>query len=574
MRLLEAAQHSHRRLALRALLDQLQANPAAVGGNVAPEAAWAVLAEADSRDPAAMADILMHPAVGVWLTRALYHTRPGNDRPWPELGYLHAIAAAAAVRTGLARTLRVPVWHGIVSLPTVGHARIPGSFPVGAVDVAGAGIDARIVVGPSVSIPLDGSDEAFTPARRHVSTSHGLTLSAWLDHHDPYHGFGTPRPPAELTDVDLAEWRKLVDEAWHILTRDHRPYARELATGLRVLVPIEPGSDTVGASSPAAFGGVQLSASESAAEFAEALVHELQHSKLNAVLGLAKLTDGDLTRRYLAPWRDDPRPLTGVLHGVYAFTCGVEFWLTETAATGEDGRAAFSIAHRRTQVRHTLETLAADPHLTNAGRTLVEIVSARLTECEAAPVPPLLSTVVTAMVDDHRALWRLRHAHPDPATVDAVAAAWCADRPPPPWQDRTRIIPDDSTRLPANRRNLLRAKAIDPGMFTSLTRGRNTLPGTTPYADAAFCTGDADSAAQAYHRHLTTDPDDVQAWVGLGLSLDAQGRDAAPLLRHPELTLAVHRRVRALTGRGPDPLALVAWLAPVTAASCRCRRSP
>lgn len=574
MRLLEATQHSHRRLALRALLDQLRANPGAVGKHVEPETGWTLLAAAEARDPAAVVDILLHPAVGVWLARALHNTRPGNGTPWPELGYLHAIVAAAAVRTGLPATLRVPVRHGIVSLPTVGHARLPGTFPVGAVDVVSAGIDSRIRVSPALSIPLDGSAEAFTPARQHVSTSHGLTVRAWLDNHDPYHGFGAPRPPAELTDVEFAEWRKLFDEAWHVLARNHRPYAQELVSGLRVLVPVEPNNAAVRASSPYAFGGIQLSAGDSATEFAEALVHELQHSKLNALMGLVKLTDGDLTRSYLAPWRDDPRPLTGVLHGVYSFTCGVEFWLTESAAAGENDDALFAIAYRRTQIRRALQALADEPHLTNAGRTLVDTVSARLAACEQAPVEARLSTVAATMVDDHQALWRLRHAHPEPDAVDALASAWCADRSPPAWTDRTRIIPDDARRLPANRRNLLHAKATDPALFTSLTRGRNSLPGTTPFADAALCTGDADSAAQAYHRHLRTDPDDVQAWAGLGLALRAQGRDANVLLEHPELVVAVHRRVRALTERGPDPLALVAWLGPATAASCRCRRSP
>jgi len=573
MRMFEAAQHSHRRLTVRALLDQLLANPGAVGKHVEPEASWTLLTTAEARDPAAVMDILMYPTVGVWLARALHNTRPGNGTPWPELGYLHAIVAAAAVRTGLPATLRVPVRHGIVSLPTVGHARMPGTFPIGAVDVVSAGIDSRIRVSPGVSIPLDGSDEVFTPARQHISTSHRLTLRAWLDNHDPYHGFGPPRPPAELTDVEFAEWRKLVDEAWHVLTDNHRQYAEELVSGLRVLVPIEP-SRATRASSPYAFGGIQLSGDESATEFAEALVHELQHSKLNAVLGLVKLTDGDLTRRYLAPWRDDPRPLTGVLHGLYAFTCGVEFWLAEAASAGENDDALFAIAYRRTQIRQALRALADDPHLTNAGQMLVDTVSARLATCEQVPVDSRLSTVVTAVVDDHRALWRLRYAHPEPDTVDALASAWCADRSPPTWTDRTRIIPDDTRRLPANRRNLLRTKATDPALFKSLTRGRGSPPGTTPYADIAFCTGDAYSAAAAYHRHLRTAPDDVQAWAGLGLALQAQGRDANALVDHPELVVAVHRRVRALTERGPDPLALVAWLNPATAASCRCRRSP
>jgi HEXXH motif-containing protein len=570
MRLLEAAQHSHRLLGFRALLDQLHANPAAVGRHVEPERAWTVLAEAEAHNPIAVTDVLMYPTVGVWLTRALHHTRPDSSTPWAELGYLHAIAAAAAVRAGLPCTLRVPVWHGIVALPTVGHARLPGSFPVGAVDVISAGIDSFIRVTPAVSVLLDGSDHAFSPAQQHISTSRDLTLRTWLDYDDPYHGFGAPRPPTKLTDAELAEWRKLVDEAWHILTRAHRPYAEELAVGLRLLAPIEPSRDTVGASSPSAFGGILLSASDSVTEFAEALVHEMQHSKLNAVLDLVKLTDGDGTRRYLAPWRDDPRPLTGILHGVYAFTCGVEFWLTEAR---EDRDAQFDIAYRRAQVRHTLITVDSDPHLTNAGQALIDSVSARLSVCEEAVIPQL-STTVTAMVDDHRALWRLWHAQPEPETVDALATAWCADRPPPNWSDHTRITSHNARRLPANRRNLLRAKVTDTNLFNSLMRERNLLPGTTPHADAALCTGDAVDAAGAYRRHLTAAPDDLQAWVGLGLALRALGKNASALLDHPELTIAAHRRARALSGRSPDPAAFIAWLGPATAASCRCRRSP
>ena len=49
------------------------------------------------------------------------------------------------------------------------------------------------------------------------------------------------------------------------------------------------------------------------------LVHEFQHSKLSAMLDLVPLTDPDDHGRYFAPWRVDPRPLAGLLQGVYAF---------------------------------------------------------------------------------------------------------------------------------------------------------------------------------------------------------------------------------------------------------------
>ena len=563
MALLERSQHSHRRLSLLALLNQLQANPDVVGKNVEPERAWQILVEAERRDSAAVADILMYPTVGVWLTRALHNTMPGRTAPWPELGYLHLIAAAAAVRCGYACTVRVPVWHGTVSLPTVGHARIPGTFPVGAVDVICAGAESQIRVNPATGIPLGSDVSAFVPARLHRSTSRGLTLSAWLEDKDPYHGFGEPRPPTELAESEFAEWRKLLDEAWDVLTLSHSEHARELAAGLRALGPIEPDLDTVGASSPAAFGGIRLSANGSATEFAEALVHEMQHSKLNAVLGLVQLTDDDSGRRYLAPWRDDPRPLVGVCHGVYAFTCGVEFWLTQEPTTrdAETRRMTFSIAHRRAQLRRALHTLRTSGHLTRPGSALVDAVSARLAVCEEAPVSAALSQTVIAMVDDHQALWRLRYGRPDAGPVTTLATAWLDGANAPAWSGGCRIVTqDDHRRLPSNRRTLLRAKATEPELFASMVHRPAALPGTTPRADAALCTGDHLGAAAAYEHRLREEPDDAQAWVGLGLAWHAQGRNAAALLEHPELTVAVHRRVRMLGGRAPDPAALAAWV--------------
>ncbi|HYQ62890.1 aKG-HExxH-type peptide beta-hydroxylase [Actinophytocola sp.] len=527
-----------------------------------PEDAWRVLAEAEHRNPDAVADILMYPTVGVWLARALHHTRADQITPWQELGYLSLIAAAAAIRCGCHCTVRVPVWHGIVSLPTVGHLRVPGTFPAGSVNVSCAGPSSRLHVNHAVSVSLDGTDPAFTPARRHLNASRGMTLQVWIDGTDPYHDFGEPVGPVALTDDESAEWHKLVDEAWDVLTLNHPRYARELAAGLRMLVPIEPDVETVGASASAAFGGVGLSLNQSATEFAESLVHELQHSKLNALLALVKLTDGDDCARHFAPWRDDPRPLIGVVHGVYAFTCGIEFWLAQepTAQEPEARHIAFEVAFRRAQVRRALDTLTASEQLTRPGTALVDAVSTRLAICEQSPVGATMTRTIAAILDDHQALWRLCHAHPDATTVNALAAAWLTDTAPPVWTNNSGILPGNERRLPANRRTLLRAKAAEPELFRSLISRPATLPGTTPRADAALCTGDYPGAAAAYEERLHREPGDAQAWVGLGLALRAQNRNATALLDHPEVTVAVHRRVHALCGEFPDPAALSAWL--------------
>jgi HEXXH motif-containing protein len=565
MAILEKSQYSHRRLALRALLDQLAANPHVVGALVDPEHVWRILAAAEEQDADAVADVLMYPTVGVWLTRALHHTRPASSSPiWGELGYLHLIAAAAAIRSGVPCTLRVPASHGAITLPTVGQARVPGSFPVGAVDVICAGSNSRLQISEDIRVDLTPASPAFTPSERYTCRSRGLVLRAWFEDRDPYRGFGAPTSPSTLADSALAEWRKLVSEAWDVLTLHHQPHARELAVGLRALVPIRPDSNVVGASSSSAFGGIGLSANGSAAELAEAMVHELQHSKLNALLGLVRLVQDEDARCY-APWRDDSRPLVGLLHGVVAFTSGVEFWLKQRDLMAEsEGRGVdFDVAFRRLQVRTAVRFLLSSGKLTRVGSALVEAVSRRLLECEQASVAPELTEIVTAMVDDHRALWRLRFIRPDAAAIDSLADAWLSGTTPSvPAANDSWFLPDDQRRLPSNRRNLLRAKALEPDLCASLMSRPATLPGTTPRADAALCVGDGDGAASGYQAALHNDPYDAQAWVGLGLAMRLRRRIAATaaLLGRPEVTVGAYRRVRLLGGAQPDPGEFAEWV--------------
>ena len=55
------------------------------------------------------------------------------------------------------------------------------------------------------------------------------------------------------------------------------------------------------------------------------LVSEFQHIKLSALLDMFPLIEPCADRGY-APWRDDPRPMGGILQGVCAFPGIVRFW--------------------------------------------------------------------------------------------------------------------------------------------------------------------------------------------------------------------------------------------------------
>ncbi|MEH1102817.1 hypothetical protein V6V16_27030, partial [Micromonospora sp. CPCC 205561] len=94
----------------------------------------ALLTRAERADPAAVARVLAHPPVTGWAASAL----AGG----PDPAYLAGLAAAAAVRAGLAFTLAVPAPGGVLLLPTVGAAVGLGDGPA-LVHGAGRRFDGR-----------------------------------------------------------------------------------------------------------------------------------------------------------------------------------------------------------------------------------------------------------------------------------------------------------------------------------------------------------------------------------------------------------------------------------------------
>jgi hypothetical protein len=346
----------------------------------------------------------------------------------------------------------------------------------------------------------------------------------------------------------------MLDEAFDILTLWHPGYARELAAGLRVLTPLAADGIVRGASSSAAFGCVAASEKNSATALAETLVHEFQHSKLNGLLSLFEV--GQHENMY-APWRDDPRPLSGLLHGIFAFLSVTEFWQVQRDLVPEQERgiAEFTFALRRHQVDEAVRSLRHHPALTSVGDELVEGVHTRLAAIRRRPVSPELARIITMITDDHRASWRMRHARPDPRGVARLTSAWLTGSPAARISPH-RIVPNPRQAGRSARRDLLELKATDPEMFASV--GRQS---TATRADMSYVSGDPAAATTGYLTHLHNAADDADSWIGLGLSLRARGiPTAAGILDAPETIVAVYNQVLTQTGSAPDPLRLADWL--------------
>ncbi|WIM97894.1 HEXXH motif-containing putative peptide modification protein [Actinoplanes oblitus] len=568
---LRSAERSWRMIVLSLLLDALGGDTPT--GELAPAAdAWQLVVAADRAASAAADDVLMRPPVGIWaahMLRRIQRSATGPVPLWVEAGYLHALAAAAAIRAGLSFELTVPARHGVAVLPTLGHSVLPVTTPWSTVRVTcrDGVFEVRTTDGASVG--------PGTPAWRDpvivTATADGQELTVELMDCDPYRDLRGPTPPHPLPPAEIEHWQRLLTAAWSLLVREQPDRAPAIAATVRAFTPVEPRERFrhLSASGGEAFGNVLLSDLDDPVDLAVTLVHEAQHQKLGALLHLLTLSDEDPGHRYYAPWRDDPRPLGGLLQGVYAFAAITEFWgghrSPEHAAL-----AAFELALWRGQTAATIRTLLAGEQLTSWGRRFVEHLREPVAACLRRPVPEHVDRLARLAALDHQAMWRGHHLVVEPATVAALAQAWRHGAPAPAVPADSRVTTSASPEVGRfdTRAVLIRYLLTDPDRLRRLRDDPELLAtavtGAQP-ADADLIRGDRAAAAVAYAGLVTADPASVHGWVGLGLALSDQPDSAAAraLLSRPELVRAVACRLATTAGPDearPDPVRLAAWL--------------
>jgi HEXXH motif-containing protein len=577
---LKASEYSYRLTVLRAVLDAARGTPAARGPLLDVDAAWEILASAERASPTTVMAVLRHPPVGTWAARTLRRLRGRrhDDVPlWVDLGYLHSLAAAAVARAGQTGRITVPVRQGVLILPTLGHTRTRVRAPWDTAEVLMSAGRVRLV-GPFGSIdvaPGGGTDPRWFPTRSLVAEAEGTVARFVLEDADPFRLLGPPAAPARLTPADVARWRRGIEAGWRVLTADSPEQARRIAGVSSTIVPLPKAGrfQPRSASSGDSFGAVIMSEPEDPARCAATLSHEFQHAKLNPILHLFDLFTPGWTELMYAPWRDDPRPPRGLVHGIYAY-CGVAaFWRRHRtrAHAGEAMLAHFEFALWRSEVWSSLLGLRGRPELTDLGRRFLDGLVPAVEAWLAEPVPAVAGVLARMFAADHRALWRAFHLRPRPDLIDRLSDEFIAGRPasrvPPPPESPgavggwNAIAADASVRGLDARANLARLWLADRDEFRATARGgapEQIIAGGTP-ADCAFIAGHVRGARDLYLSRVAASPDDARAWVGLGLTLGPTPAGRA-LLGTPEIVLAVARAATRRVGRSPDPLALASWL--------------
>jgi HEXXH motif-containing protein len=399
---LAAAQYSKHMILLRGVLAAAQA----AGHQQAPLACrgYDLLAAVQRQAPAAADVVIRHPSVGAWALRTVRAFHGGQAMSGAEPGGLSAVAAAAAIRARLPVEIEVPITGGVVMLPSLGAAAMRGGSAV--VRSAASGAE---VVSPNgrVEVPRDPHRDApgWSGLRRVRAGSHGLLI----DDVDPFRMPAAANLAPRLPAVDISKWDAVLRDAWALLERHHRAIAGEVAAATTVIVPLAMSPHgQISSSSPEAFGAIALSQPPDSCIFAVTLAHEVQHLKLSALLDIVTLVLPDNGRRFYAPWRDDPRPINGLLQGAYAYLGVSGFWRRqrrlENAAAGI--RAHVEFARWRIAAMNVAATLRSSGQLTPAGLTFVQAMAQTLSTWQDEPVPEEAQVLARQEAVHHLTRWR------------------------------------------------------------------------------------------------------------------------------------------------------------------------
>ncbi|WP_328814370.1 FxsB family cyclophane-forming radical SAM/SPASM peptide maturase [Nonomuraea cypriaca] len=271
--------------------------------------------------------------------------------------YLANVVAAAAVRAGRDLTLPVVVVDGAAYLPTVGTLR-------------GLDGDSVTLVVRAGRIVADAGAE-WQPVRTLASGDYSVVLEDSDPHRDSHQWPAAGR----LDEAVVAAWQASFEQAWRLIEKEYPQYAPGLRGGLSTLTPLAqapPGQD-VSSTARHAFGAVAAALPDGPATLALLIMHEFQHVKLGAVFDLFDLYDRADTRLYHAPWRQDPRPLEGLLQGTYAHIAVTDFWRTRrhTVEGAELEKAQEEYLRWRGHTLAATETLVGSKALTALGERFV-----------------------------------------------------------------------------------------------------------------------------------------------------------------------------------------------------------
>jgi uncharacterized protein len=405
MTALSAAEHSKHHTLLRGVLDAVPS--LATGPADFARHGRDVLLDVELQAPLAVDRIIRYPSVAAWALKTLQALNADARTADAYVARLSAVAAAAAVQAGLDVEVPVRPAGGVLSLPSLGAAQVDADTAT--VRSSGGRAEIRWAHGQAEIAPPEYRD---SPGWQGLRRFQAGDLHVVLDDLDPFRMPAVSGLAPRLTTREADGWATVLRQGWQLLAAGHPAVAAEAAAVFSVIVPLSPSvHGHISSSAPDTFGAVAMSEPPDPHTCAVTFAHELQHLKLGAVLDIVTLTLPDDGRRYYAPWRDDPRPIAGLLQGAYAHLGVTEFWRTQRRLV--DGRARpraeGQFALWREGTARVIGTLLTSGGLTITGQDFVRRMAATVDTWQEEPVSPEARTEAQRESRRHLAHWERRN---------------------------------------------------------------------------------------------------------------------------------------------------------------------
>lgn len=336
------------------------------------------------RSPGDLLRLLRPPSISVLVHCADDAAREGDAGR--ASGHLRALLPALLLE--LARTGRLP--HGVPwPLPLDALWSVPGNLCIAVPGCTGA----RFEPGAVTLLLPDGRVERLdlaAPVDRHGVTvmapyplvAPGMALA--LSDASPL-ALNEAHPDKDGNRVDLgghpaSEWLEALRAALEVIADTMPALRAEMDVVVQQLVPVGWDAERhLSASFKEAIGTIYLTLHPQRMTMVEALIHEFQHNKVNALAHLDPVLENAFWPLYASPVRPDPRPLWGVLLAVHAFLPVAELYrLLDASGHPLSRSAGFRERWRRIVAgNHSgMTTLLEHARPTVAGRALLDELAA------------------------------------------------------------------------------------------------------------------------------------------------------------------------------------------------------
>jgi HEXXH motif-containing protein len=386
----------------------------------------------------------------------------------------------------------------------------------------------------------------------------------------------------EFEDLDgdsTVRWVESLNKIWDLIEKYDSPLAEEMRVALRVIVPVKSPSreEHLSATFRELHGAMYCSWTPDLGTFAGALVHEFHHLKLNLILDEVDIFESPrYYQLFYSPWRVDPRPLSGILHGAYSFL-GIARFLDKIAQCCppeiQHSRLQDEVWHATSQVETALATLHQHASLTSFGQKFLAAMASEASHLLQSLVSSNYSprADLVGRLAAHRQKWEALHK-PWSSQADTqsssdgvqlpTAQGWSASNANKEVNDPLAEVEKLLGDLPADQAadtdrdtieldwtidRMTYLKTFDADRFASLqealspsTRGTDCRL-TLLQADLLYVNGFFERAVNVYLECLHNRPFWLICWLHLGFSLRQIGYEDASnmILLHTDRSMAL-----------------------------------